>query len=96
MSAEYDSSHIFVLFYQKTSTPETYKATILVRNKRGKNQRKYPAKGGRIHGPSEQDMYHEIIEKCDARQDTGLQYKHKEITHISRRRAIKNTRPFAM
>ena len=37
-----------------------------------------------------------IIEKCDARQDTGLQYKHKEITHISRRRAIKNARPFAM
>ncbi len=37
-----------------------------------------------------------IIEKCDARQDTGLQYKHKEITHISRRRAIKNTRSFAM
>ena len=37
-----------------------------------------------------------IIEKCDARQDTGLQYKHKKITHISRRRAIKNARPFTM
>ena len=37
-----------------------------------------------------------IIKKCDARQDTGLQYKHKEITHIGRRRAIKNARPFAM
>ena len=37
-----------------------------------------------------------IIEKCDARQDTGLQYKHKEITHIGCRRTIKNARSFTV
>ena len=37
-----------------------------------------------------------IIEKCDTRQDTSLQHKHKEITHIGCRRTIKNTRSFTV
>ena len=43
-----------------------------------------------------ENIKNKIIEESDACQHTGLQHKHKQVTYISRRRAIKNARPFAM
>ena len=37
-----------------------------------------------------------IIEEGDSCQHAGLQHKYKEITHVSRRRAIEDARPLTM
>jgi hypothetical protein len=52
-------------FYQKTSTQETCKSAILVRNKQGRIQRRYPAKGGGFPVHQSRACIMKIIEKCD-------------------------------